>query len=565
MYDSETSNFLISEQEDETYLEGIRIAEKLYRITGDKDYLDKAFQINEKRKSFTLLTSIRKTQAKEFGGIPTLLIEQETELYRLLAAYEEHMFAEKSKKLPDQGKINFWEEERFAIYTKYEDLIKTFEREYPEYYRLKYDASTMSLEQIEHFIKPEQVLIEYALSDSNLYVFTIGRNQSSLISQTIDSSIFSSINFIWNQLSEPQFSYEVNKAFRGYCSNAFALYQYLLEPIRDKIKNKNILIVPDGTLWYIPFEILLTSSQRDSLVNYRNLPYLIRSNSISYTYSATIYFEGTQRLPQSTKGFLAFAPDYTNLLAQNSTSNQEYLESFRENLVPIPGVKDEVRNIKRQIGGDIYLDEEATESRFKKTAGDYDILHLAMHTIVNNEEPMYSKLAFSQKVDSLNDGFLNTYEIYNSRYNARMAVLSSCKTGVGKLMKGEGVMSLARGFMYAGCPSIVMTLWEVSDKSGARLMEDFYKSLKRGRSKAEALRDAKLDFLKNADNLKANPYFWSTYVVIGDSSPLFKKNLSYLYWLAAILLIASGGLLYYIRRQRIIIGSEAFKPDSLLS
>ena len=343
------------------------------------------------------------------------------------------------------------------------------------------------------------------------------------------------------------------------------MYQYLLEPIQGNIKNKNLLIVPDGTLWYIPFEILLTSPRRDSLVNYRNLPYLIRSNSISYTYSATIFFEGTQRLTQPTKGFLAFAPDYTNLLVQNSPSNQEYLESFRENLVPIPGVKDEVRSIKRQIGGDIYLDEEATESRFKKNAGDYDILHLAMHTIVNNEEPMYSKLAFTQKVDSLNDGFLNTYEIYNSRYNARMAVLSSCKSGFGKLMKGEGVMSLARGFMYAGCPSIVMTLWEVSDKSGARLMEDFYKSLKRGSSKAEALREAKLDFLKKADNLKAHPYFWSTYVVIGDSSPLFKKNLSYLYWLAAILLIAAGGLLYYIRQKRIIKGRETFKPDSLLS
>jgi hypothetical protein len=146
-----------------------------------------------------------------------------------------------------------------------------------------------------------------------------------------------------------------------------------------------------------------------------------------------------------------------------------------------------------------------------------------------------------------------------------MAVLSSCKTGFGKLMKGEGVMSLARGFMYAGCPSIVMTLWEVSDKSGARLMENFYKSLKRGKSKAEALREAKLDFLKSADNLKANPYFWSTYVVIGDSSPLFKKSMGYLYWLAGILLISAAVILFYIRQKRIHKGKEAFKPDSLLS
>jgi hypothetical protein len=126
-------------------------------------------------------------------------------------------------------------------------------------------------------------------------------------------------------------------------------------------------------------------------------------------------------------------------------------------------------------------------------------------------------------------------------------------------------MSLARGFMYAGCPSIVMTLWEVSDKSGARLMENFYKSLKRGKTKAEALREAKLEFLRNADNLKANPYFWSTYVVIGDSSPLFRKNLNYLYWIAAIVLIGAAVFLFYLRKQQINKGKEVFKPDSLLS
>jgi CHAT domain-containing protein len=211
------------------------------------------------------------------------------------------------------------------------------------------------------------------------------------------------------------------------------------------------------------------------------------------------------------------------------------------------------------------MDEEATESNFKKNAENFDILHLAMHAVVNNEDPLYSKLAFTQKIDQIEDGFLNTYEIYNSRFNARMAVLSSCKTGFGKLRTGEGVMSLARGFMYAGCPSIVMTLWEVSDKSGARLMENFYKSLKRGRSKAEALREAKLDFLKNADNLKANPYFWSTYVVIGDSSPLFKKSLAYLYWLGAIMLLATGGFVFYLRQQKLKKNKEAFKPDSILS
>ena len=177
---------------------------------------------------------------------------------------------------------------------------------------------------------------------------------------------------------------------------------------------------------------------------------------------------------------------------------------------------------------------------------------------------MYSKLAFVQNVDSLNDGFLNTYEIYNMRFNARMAVLSSCKTGFGKLMKGEGVMSLARGFMYAGCPSIIMTLWEVSDKSGAKLMQDFYKSLIKGRSKAEALQIAKLNFLKKADNLKANPYFWSTYVIIGEAGPMFSKNRSYLYWIGGLLLVSAVILTYYLGRRKKKNREKAqYKPDTM--
>jgi CHAT domain-containing protein len=187
------------------------------------------------------------------------------------------------------------------------------------------------------------------------------------------------------------------------------------------------------------------------------------------------------------------------------------------------------------------MDQQATENNFKKLAGNYDILHLAMHTIVDNENPMYSKLAFTQNVDSFEDGFLNTYEIYNMKYNARLAVLSSCKTGYGKIQKGEGVMSLARGFMYAGCPSIVMTLWEVSDKSGARLMKDFYKSLKQGKNKTLSLRNAKLEFLRKADQLKAHPFFWSTYVAIGDSSPLYPSRTRNILFIVLILLVASAG------------------------
>lgn len=158
---------------------------------------------------------------------------------------------------------------------------------------------------------------------------------------------------------------------------------------------------------------------------------------------------------------------------------------------------------------------------------------------------MFSRLAFTRSEnDTIEDNDLFTYEIYNMKLNAEMIVLSSCSSGFGKMQKGEGMMSLSRGFMYAGCPSIVMTLWQVSDRSSAELMSSFYKYLKHGKSKKEALRLAKIDYIENSDGLKANPYFWSAFVQVGDSSPLYRKTASF-YWI--IIVVVFVGLLFFFQ------------------
>jgi CHAT domain-containing protein len=218
---------------------------------------------------------------------------------------------------------------------------------------------------------------------------------------------------------------------------------------------------------------------------------------------------------------LAFAPSYEGVNDSILITERAY----RKKLFPLPGAKEEVDNLSKIIRGDVFIDDLATEANFKANASRYDILHLAMHTFIDDENPMYSKLVFTQNSDTLQDGLLNTQEIYNMNFKARMVVLSACNTGDGKLLKGEGVMSLARGFFYAGCPSIVMTLWTVEDKTGANLMSYFYNYLHQGIRKDEALRQAKLEYLNSADALKSHPYFWSGYVTLGDVDPLYDEGL----------------------------------------
>jgi CHAT domain-containing protein len=323
-----------------------------------------------------------------------------------------------------------------------------------------------------------------------------------------------------------------------------------VKPIENDIEGKNVILVPDGEVSYVSFESLLTRPviEKDS-INYYGLPYLVYDNGFSNSFSATVHFIKPVKKSRPTKDILAFAPNYNNVVAQN-TGFELLRQSDRDQLVRIPGVKEEVQKISEFMNTDVFQDFNATETNFKNSAPDYKVLHLAMHTILDDNNPLYSKLAFTQMVDSLEDGFLHTYEIYNMQINAELAVLSSCNSGFGTLQEGEGIQSLARGFAYAGCPSIVMTLWEVADKSTVELMERFYYYLDMGLSKSEALHKSKIDFLNNADQLKSNPFFWSSFVLVGDTKPIYlnKKMVGLIN--IGILLIPLPVLLLFYRQYR---------------
>lgn len=222
-----------------------------------------------------------------------------------------------------------------------------------------------------------------------------------------------------------------------------------------------------------------------------------------------------------------FSPDITNT------------DSNKRTLLDLNWTEREVTEIGGIIPGKIFLGERASEENFKKYAPDAGIIHLATHTMINEKEPMYSKLIFSPKDTSSEDGLLHTYELYNLDLNANLAVLSACNTGTGKLVRGEGIMSLARGFMYAGCPGIVMSLWPVDDKSTSQIMRTFYSALAQGADKATALRTAKLNYLKNAEDIKAAPYYWSGFVLIGNTNPVeLKTKYPLLFWLIPALILA---------------------------
>jgi CHAT domain-containing protein len=297
------------------------------------------------------------------------------------------------------------------------------------------------------------------------------------------------------------------KSLNNFAISSYDLYELLIKPVEKVIQQRKIIVIPDGILGYIPFETLIKKKPVLSKPDYKAFEYLMKTNCIRYAYLSSYISDQPNSRRKANKTMLGFAP--------------VHFENFNDPLLkPLPLSEEEIIQTAKIAHGDTYIAKMATESNFKKQAGQYKILHIATHTQLDTLNPEYSKVLFYRDNDSLEDNQLNTFEISGLSLNARLAVLSGCNTGTGKLLQGEGVFNLARGFIYAGVPSIVMTLWEIEDNPGAEIMTAFYTNLKDGMPTDEALWKAKLHYLENSDILNAHPYFWSTFVSIGKSETI---------------------------------------------
>jgi len=535
------SQFLISKKDRSTFTLTQYIALEMYNQTKNINYLNLAFEVNEKGRAFTLLASMRSQKAMDFGDVPEKVRKKESELNRQLSLYDELIYKEEQAEEPDKNLLSGWEDQLFKANEDYSKLLKKLEREYPEYYRLKYDEEVTDLFGVQKRIAANTTLLEYSYLDSVLIIYTASRDKIGAKKVTLKPGFEDKCIEFLNLITTQNFSDSAGYTYNRFTSLSHELYGILIEPVLSQIDGENLIIIPDAAISYIPFDALLTVEVPPGEPDYRHIPYLLRDYSVGYSYSTTIHFNPLQHVRIPRQAVLAFAPIYAGLVEINpnkpTTRQQKYLD-----LPMLVGVTDEVNNISKIQKTDAYYNFSAKESVFKEMAGRYKILHLAMHTVVDNNDPMLSKLVFTQTPDGEEDGMLNTYEIYNMKLNSSLTVLSSCSSGYGKIQPGEGVQSLARGFAYAGCPSILMTLWEVGDLSTVTMMTDFYKYLNKHLTKPQALRESKLNFLNSSDELQSNPYFWASYVVIGDSSPLFpfRKDLAAI---SAFMLILPLGFL----------------------
>ena len=517
---SNSSKMEITASHQKIYEKAVAYSLELYKATGSMAYAERAFNIAERSKASLLYQQIRESDARQFADIPDSLLAKEARLRRDIAAFQKLIYEERQLSQPDSLKMSNWEMRLLQLQTQQDQLTLSFERYFPEYYQYKYENRIYSMREIQYRLQPDEALIEYYISDSFLVGFCVTPMGVSIENQVLTTPLETLIAHLPNRQDLGQLVSAPREVFRDYVNSAYALYAILLHPFEALIQDRKLIIIPDGQLGYISFESLLSRASHTDRINYRDLHYVLRDHSVSYGYSAALLIKALERPKGHARGeLLAFAPAVFNPDAPLALNASRFAERGGE-LMNLPQTLYEVAAIGKILKGKILMQEEATESRFKALASGYRILHIATHGLVNNDQPMYSRLAFFPEQGTDEDGYLNTYELFNMKLNAELAVLSACNTGYGQHVKGEGLMTLARGFMYSGVPSLVISLWKVEDRSTAAIMESFYAYLKEGLPKDEALRRAKLDYITQAGELAASPYFWSSFVNIGDTAPV---------------------------------------------
>ncbi|MBI1747115.1 MAG: CHAT domain-containing protein [Acidobacteria bacterium] len=415
--------------------------------------------------------------------------------------------------------------EQVAFEKESEQLQREIRRRNPKYADVHY-PQPIALEQAQKLLDEESALLEYVIGEDSSFLFAITNRAYRLYKLRPSAGSLTvqvkELRALIMKTTDP-----LDQALGGYAREfsrrAGDLYQVLVAPAEKLLADKKrLIIVPDGALVYLPFEALLSSPHKAAAMDFTKLSYLIKKYSIQYAPSATVLSTlktPGEKAPVKQKEFLAFAdPDYQGRRKAGPVQRSMTRGVVQGTLARLPYSGIEAKSIAKIFPpgeSDLFLRRKARED-IVKTGVDlsaYKNILFSAHGLLNEERPQFSSIVLTLEDTSTEDGFLQVHEIFNLKLNAELVVLSACQTALGKQVRGEGLIALSRAFMYAGTPSVVASLWEVSDPSTAVLMKHFFTDRHR-LDKTDALRQAKQQMMKS--RRYAHPFYWAGFVLIGE-------------------------------------------------
>ncbi len=520
---------------------GVRTALELAAVSGDNTFVEKAYLFAERAKAPVMAEALYDREIKHVAGIPDSVLAHEQAVQEALVQLE--------LAVHDEPENDSLQQVLLDAQIGMERLKDEMKRRFPRYYEMKYAFSKQAgLPQIRQAMDDDARLVQYLMGDSALYVFTLTKADIKSYLIPVTDSLKAALEMFHRSVSDWDFvQYAPAQAEKDFLAAAPALYEALLARPLAGMKAGKLIIVPDGYLGLIPFEALLTTQYSGSWKDL-DVPYLIRDYSISYAWSAAALHRPKTNDRKPPYNFVGIGTEY-----DAATFSDKAPVAMRD-LGPLPNADDEVAAIGSLLHGKTWLNAEATKEHFLASAPECGILHIATHGVLDEQNPMMSCLVFNKSQQGASNQLFAS-ELYNIQLQAQMTVLSACNTGQGRVHNGEGVMSLARAFAFAGCPTLVSSLWRVNDLSTSTVMKGFYKMLKSGKSVDASMREAKLEYLAGTSAEYAKPIYWAGFVVIGKSDALpehlFNTGITWWWWIAAgALALGMLYFLFYKKRQR---------------
>jgi CHAT domain-containing protein/Tfp pilus assembly protein PilF len=497
--------------------------------------LKEAFFFSESNKAAALNLAMQESEALVAAGIPESLNALQQDYKRELTLCNQQLETVlKPETKEDTLKKQYYENRRFTYAAKLDSLIHILEKEYPKYYELKYATFVASVDTLQKTLfarSPNTAIVEYLVSDTAIFVFAINAKvfaaKKILFSQKELKRLMNELGRSYYVLTESERQDPMKK--QNYIAAAAQLYQKLIAPVEGVLKNKELVIVPDGLLWELPFEILIKApsqaeAQKLQKLAFEKLPLLNQFHSVRYSPSATAFFRSFGLPPCSCKGIFAVAPVFDapeeNILISRAASNRDVV--YPELVAPLPGSESEVEELKKlfqkqNLPVKLLIRSWAKEEIFTGSPlASFRYIHLATHGVFNRNKPSWSYLLFSRPADTAasleRDGLLTAAECYNLKLDCELISLSACETARGELKPGEGLVGLTRGLLYSGARAVLVSQWKVPDVATSKLMQVFYQNLLNGMSKPSALQAAKETMRKRGF---AHPYYWAAFVLIG--------------------------------------------------
>lgn len=511
------------------------VAYDAYASSSAEEDADRFLAISEADRSILLKNRLNEFAGMRFAGVPDSILELEQQL---LAAMDINTDDRATA-------FNLHEAEQ-----KYKELLRVIERDHPAYYALRYGETRVSLKELrQQVVAPQRDLLLYAMGDAHLYMMVV-RQDTTVLLRRERAGLEALVKGLNTAIAARQDA--------AYAEAAHELYQAVFAPVAPFLRNVELMLLPVGPLHNVNFEVLL---DRPATGNDFHQQLLLQRHAIAYLLSATTAVQFTHLGKRRSGKVLALAPGFTDEL------KQDYLAGVKDSALVDRAYLHFVRQpfavrSAQQLGGllsaRVMVGDEANETGFREQASAYNILHLGTHAEMNAAAPLYSKLVLSKNgaaVQADADGYLHAYEIYELELQAQLAVLTACATGAGRDDEGEGVRSLGYSFAFAGCPSLVVSLWNIDEKVSSEIISGFYANLADGMPKHLALRQAKLQHLAEAPEELVSPYYWAGLVLVGDVAPVhlttWKRHVPWM--IAAALLL--GGLGWFLWKRRRHAGS----------